>query len=157
MKPSNILVSFPTGNTPPQMKLADFGLYNNIKKLNNKDLDDWWPIENNVTPAFDVYCLGRIFCFFLSKGLFTSKLNFVDFVKIVNQVKEQEPLTFPWSVETMLELINSMLSNQPMKRPTASQVLWHPVFSTLPSPEVQQGKNYPYFLLIFFVFFLHGT
>ena len=153
LKPPNILVSFPTGNTPPQMKLADFGLYDNIKKRNNKDLDDWWPTENNVTPAFDVYCLGRIFCFFLSKGLFTTKLNFVEFVKIVNQVKELEPLTFPWSVETMLELINSMLSNQPMKRPTASLVMWHPVFSTLPSPEVQQGKIYPYFSFKCYLFF----
>ena len=142
LKPSNILVSFPTGNTPPQMKLADFGLYDNIKKRNNKDLDAWKPPLWSVNPAFDIYCLGRIFCFILSKGLFPTKINFEELIEFIANTKKWNPLNFLWPVETMLELIQSMRSVNACDRPTASQVLWHPVFSNLTSPESQQGKIY---------------
>ena len=144
LKPSNILVSFPTKNTPPQMKLADIGLRHKIKK-NEKKNNVWRAPESNViTPAFDVYCLGQIFCFILSKGLFPTKINLIEFIKFVKQVTEQEPLTFCWS-EAMLELINSMLMLEAEKRPTASEVLHHHVFAAKSSPDSQQGiKNIPY-------------
>jgi serine/threonine protein kinase len=114
-----------------------------IKNWNEKNHSDpdWRAPESDVTPAFDVYSLGRIFCFILSQGLFPTNINFVEFISFVNQVKEQEPVTFRWS-EAMLELVNSMLSIPTKLRPTASQVLHHSVFSSVPSPaESQQSKK----------------
>ena len=162
LKPSNILVSFPTGNTLSRMKLADFGLVHKIKQFNRAYNahqiavcpPDWRPPEYKVTPAFDVYCLGRIFCFILSNGLFPTKIHFAEFIKFITNTKKWNPLSFPWSVEALRELIISMLKYQPLKRPTASQVLQHPVFATLPSPEAHQGKKKTsyFFKTLLFVF-----
>ena len=157
LKPSNILVSFPTGNNLPKMKLADFGLcyivktcnksYNNLPFLTN----EWKAPESNLTPAFDVYSLARIFCFFLSKGLFPSDINFVELKTILEHFKEQEPLTFSWSVKAIFELVNSMLSYEAINRPTASQVLQHPVFA-VPSPEEslqgQADSPFSFFIIV---------
>jgi len=146
LKPSNILVSFPIGNSPLRLKLTDFGLHHIIKACKGKEIavftPEWKAPESIVSPAFDIYSLAKIFCFILSKDSYPAKINLIEFIAFITILKRLNPFTFHCSVEAMLELIDSMLRYEAYKRPTASQVLQHPAFAAVPLSESQQGQKY---------------
>lgn len=133
LKPSNILASLPTGNNPPMMKLADFGLCHINKNWNqtlfgNKEraayTSEWGPPESILSPAFDVYSLARVFCcFVLLKHSYPTKISLIEFIALVTNARRLNPFIFRCSFQAMLQLIDTMLSFKAYRRPTATQVL----------------------------------
>ena len=152
LKPSNILVSFPQYNSGATIKLADFGLRHlySRKRGKNKRFQSafskgWRAPEQNLTCASDIYSLGRVYCFTLYKGLFPSKSKLIEFQAFLVKEKEREPTAFSWSIDDMVELIESMLNCKVEERPTAAQVLEHPVLAVgPPQPELKTSTMWTF-------------
>jgi len=150
LKPSNILASFLTGNNPPKMKLADFGLCHINKNWNqtffgNKEMaaytSEWGPPESILSPAFDVYSLARVFCFVLLKDSYPTKISLIEFIALVTNARRLNPFIFRCSFHAMLQLIDTMLSFKAYRRPTATQVLQQIASRSAPIPSPEKSKK----------------
>ena len=143
LKPSNILISCPDGSqVHPVLKLANFGIARNGKTGGCFPL---WKIAGSkswlgpeiyqavaFTVEFDLFSLGLVFGYSLSKGKHPyggpSKED-----RII-RIQSKQPMVLSArdfeavgsaSAEDMLTLISSLLSVNPSERPPASSLLNH--------------------------------
>ena len=146
LKPANILVSIPaSSNVRPVMKLADFGLNHLSKRYTQPQQthgNQWiWPAcseawmapDDVITLAFDIYPLGHIFGFVLTDGLVSNgcegEHRSYRWVKQVLTPLSLNHLINVGDAPHVLQLVCSMLEEEPEQRPTVCQILKHPFFS----------------------------
>ena len=147
LKPSNILVSCSDGSLQPRMKLSNFG----FSRVSKTALPLWklagtkgWMAPEiydleTFTPLMDIFSLGLLYVFVLSRGLHAFGVEKED--RIVN-IKKRQPMTLTIQqlknvvrAAEVFKLICKMLSFDPEQRPIATAVLndaffYHPNYET---------------------------
>ena len=146
LKPTNILISIPTGAVGPMMKLTDFGLRHSSKSFSpNGDQDlkfsvacteSWKAPESEVTFLSDMFSFGLVCGFSLSDG--RHPYGEQDWERI-GRIKSYAPILLTAdqlkhvdssAAAQVLELIKSLLSKEADQRPTAAQMLKHELFES---------------------------
>jgi len=159
LKPSNILVSFPKGDTnEPMMKLADFGIRPVVRdaatgntRFRLVTTEGWMcptDSQNPIRPSFDIFSLGCVCGFIALNGFHPfgtdpiSGINNRQMTPTLNQMQDSDVKCI-----SIFDLIVRMLNFDPSKRPAASDILrCSPfnrkksvsVFSRFHTPEHQQ-------------------
>ena len=156
LQPSNILISQPSGDLGPSLKLADFGLShaygreydpNHTERRFRPAFTEGWiclsdPIDEDGERELssDIFPLGVLYAFVALKGVHPFGK---DLEEAVENIKNRQPM--PLNVrefdptvtandrsEAFLQLLAKMVSYDPSERPTTSQVLDHPFFTLQP-------------------------
>ena len=158
LKPSNILVTFPTVKSGPQMKVANFGITRIIKDSSPFALwkiagsKDWMAPEIydkiRFTRSVDIFSLGAVIAFILSSGTHPFGSSREEQILRI-QRKEMMTLTLkqiklPEEEATgIFTLIHSMLSVDPEQRPSIETVLQAQYFYQVNGKPLIEGKcNY---------------
>jgi len=151
IKPTNIFFFFPNGGDWSNVcvKLADFGLHN-IMKISKDDLINtkiriplarrgWMAPEVYESNSFDfkvdIWSLGCIFCYVLSKGKHPFGNDNIDerIARIIRKepmLLVQDDLRESYSKDGVaFALIQSMLEIKPSKRPKITHVEENAIFS----------------------------
>ncbi|EOD48845.1 putative protein kinase and ribonuclease protein [Neofusicoccum parvum UCRNP2] len=150
IKPQNILIAYPKKNQTggPRFVISDFGLCktlpDNVSTLvgttNNAGTIGWKapelilkPKDQGVKRSVDIFSLGCVFFYVLTNGShpFDDEEGWMQ-IRELNIKKNK----FNFSKleylgddsEEPIHLISRMLSNNPVDRPTAMQVMQHPFF-----------------------------
>ena len=139
LKPSNILVSFPKGDTnEPTMKLADFGIRHAVRDEANRltqfqliTTEGWMcptDTQDPISPSFDVFSLGCVCGFIFLNGLHPFGSD------PISGIINRQPIRLNLGQEkcgvltpALLNLIARMLSFDSAKRPSTASIL--PFFS----------------------------
>ena len=155
LKPSNVFISRAVGDLRPMMKLGNFGIYRKAgqqRLLEMSSSKSWLPAEAHdkftFTAAMDLFALGLLFGFTLSRG----RHPYGDDEEIrVSRIKRKEPMTLTVyhlmnlkDAAGVFRLICSLLSVDPTERPIAKAVLKHRFFGKSTEKNehsVGQGKN----------------
>lgn len=147
LKPSNILVSCSKGDLKPRMKLTDFGFRHVVQKncatgeklFRQASTKDWLCSadqeneDGQFTPPFDIFPLRNLFYYTASKGThaFGSSLS-----QRTSRIRKKKPVTLDLEIldksaqcTTFLDLVGKMLDFNAAKRPTASEIVSHEIFS----------------------------
>jgi len=152
LKPSNILVSFPKGDTnEPMMKLADFGIRHAVRdeatgltQFRLVTTEGWMcPTDSQdpISPSFDVFSLGCVCGYIFLNGLHPFGTD------PISGIKNRQPIRLNLGQDVacrvltpaLLDLIARMLSFDSTKRLSASDICNHPVFNqNRPSAVVAQ-------------------
>ena len=144
LKPTNILISIPSGAVGPMMKLTDFGLRHKNKSFSlNGDqefsaacTESWKAPESEVTFLSDMFSFGLVCGFSLSDG--RHPYGEQDWERI-GRIKSYAPILLTAdqlkhvdssAAAQVLELIKSLLSKEADQRPTAAQMLKHELFES---------------------------
>jgi len=159
LKPTNILISVPSGAVGPMMKLTDFGLLHSYKSYssldnNNREFsaaftESWSAPDSRLTIASDMFSYGLICGFSLSNGCHPFGEH--DLEKI-GRIKSHAPILLTAdqlnhvdksAAAQVLELIQALLSKEAEERPTAAQVLKHAFLASenLQIRISEQGKH----------------
>jgi serine/threonine-protein kinase/endoribonuclease IRE1 len=162
LKPTNILISIPSGTMKPVMKLADFDHSRNKKGLSgltqsffSSANDQYrfvytrgWIAPETIakdicTASSDIFLLGLLFAFTLNDGKHPFGDDYLDRIKRIEK-KEAMIATakeldkeFPGA----LKLIECMLSQEPTKRPKVRQILDNPFFTQSSQVQAQQRTS----------------
>lgn len=141
LKPSNILVSFPKGDgTEPMMKLADFGIRHAVQneatgvtQFRLVTTEGWMCPFDKQDPfslLFDTFSLGCLFVYVASNGLHPFGTD------PISRIANRQPITLILGRivhsllnDSFLDLVSWMLDFDSRKRPSATDVLNHPIFS----------------------------
>ena len=144
LKPKNILISAPRGDSGPMIKLADFGLLHAYSSGKEKQFipaftkgwmcpTDGLNEEGKRRPSFDVFALGLLFVVTTSNGVHPFGLNLKQAKK---RIKNQLPMTLTTeqidgsiSSSAFFELVKKMLDFDASERPTASEILSSSIFN----------------------------
>ena len=135
LKPTNVLISHPTGSVCPLMKLTDCGLRHLKNKLRFQPAHTrgWMcPFDKEDDTAFDLFSLGCLYFFTIFKG----QNPFGETKEIrINRIATRQPI-IPLTVQQLQtigipvwELIKQMLDFNALLRPTTSIILAHSFFS----------------------------
>ena len=140
LKPSNILVSFPKGDTnEPTMKLADFGIRHAVQdeatgltQFRLVTTEGWicpTDTQDPVCRSFDLFSLGCLFVYVSSNGLHPFGTD------PVSRIRSRQPMTLILGQmaisllkASFLALVAQMLDFDSKKRPSATAVHYHPIF-----------------------------
>jgi serine/threonine protein kinase len=159
LKPTNILISIPSGTMKPVMKLADFDHSRNKKGLGgltqsffSSANDQYrlvytrgWIAPETITKdicnaSSDIFLLGLLFAFTLNDGKHAFGDDYLDRIKRIEK-KEAMIATakeldkeFPGA----LKLIESMLNQDPKNRPKISDILYNPFFTQSSQVQTEQ-------------------
>ena len=143
LKPKNILISAPRGDSGPMIKLADFGLLHAYSSGKEKQFisaftkgwmcpTDGLNEEGKRRPSFDIFALGLLFVVTTSNGVHPFGLNLKQAKK---RIKNQLPMTLTTeqidgsiSSSAFFELVKKMLDFDASERPTASEILSSSIF-----------------------------
>ena len=141
LKPSNILVSFPKGDTnEPTMKLADFGIRHSVRdeatgltQFRLVTTEGWMcstDKQDPISPSFDLFSLGCICGFIILNGRHPFGTD------PICRIRNRQPMTLALSqmkcsvlTLTLLDLITRMLNFDTLKRPSVSNVLQDLIFN----------------------------
>ena len=144
LKPTNIMISIPSGAVGPLVKLTDFGLrhksFSPSAGDHNREFaaacsESWMAPEADFNYPSDMYSFGLVAGFSLSNGL--HPYGEQEWERI-SRIKSYQPMILTVDqlnhvdkeiAAQVMELIKSLLSKRPEERPTATQVLTH-VFLT---------------------------
>ena len=157
LKPSNILISFPKGDTgEPVIKLADFGIRHAVRdkatgltQFRLVTTEGWMcPTDQQdpFQPSFDVFSLGCLFVFAASNGIHPFGTD------PISRIANRQPMTLILGriassllTPDFLDLISRMLNFEADQRPSSSDVLGDEIFNQLPplicSSAPQNGKE----------------
>ena len=158
LKPSNILISFPKGDTgEPVIKLADFGIRHAVRDkatgLTHFRLvttEGWMcPFDTHIGPSFDLLSLGCVFGFIALNGLHPFGTD------PICRIRNKQPMALILGRiassllnDSFLDLLDRILDFNSKKRPSALYVLNHQVFNQQPaiifSPEQQENGKEQY-------------
>ena len=138
LKPENILL-----DSEGHVRLADFGMAKRIEEVHKEDegfICGSYPYippemlaEEGVSTSADVYQIGVVL-YEMLKGTVT---NIDSFYKEIKKVGEKEKdkvgkLKLPWRLtENARKILNKMLSRDPKKRPTLSELMKDQFFSSI--------------------------
>ena len=142
LKPSNIMVTSSKGALKASIKLTDFGFRHVAGDLSNNEVlvscydfraaftEDWMAPESDLTTAFDIFALGLVSGFALSRGCHVYGNNRKERIE---RMKSCESITLTTAQlvnvtdpEATMQFILSMLPFEPQSRPSATAVLLHP-------------------------------
>ena len=151
LKPSNILLSFPKGNTKePMMKLADFGIHHAVRDAATEitqfrlvTTEGWMcpsDQQDPIQPSFDVFSLGCVCGFLFLNGFHPFGTD------PISGIRNKQPIrlifghvTCSFLSPALLDLIARMLNFDAAKRPSTFDVFTHSIFNKLqPSAAVSQ-------------------
>ena len=156
LKPSNVFISRAVGDLRPMMKLGNFGIYRKAgqqRLLEMSSSKSWLPAEAHdkftFTAAMDLFALGLLFGFTLSRGRHPYGDNEEE---KVSRIKKKQAMTLTVNhlknvkdAALVFQLISSLLSVDPTERPIAKAVLKHSFF--IKSTDlIDQGKLFSHFL-----------
>jgi len=164
IKPANILIFILKSGefVKPQIKLADFGLSHILKagareekNINAYGTRGWMaPEMYNSESLFglkaDIFPLGCVFGYTLTKGKHPFGKNPMEIQHRIEQGIQMmslvaDDLNTPQSDNrSAFELIKSMLNHDPIRRPSAEEILDSTFFRKQPAGQLQensQGKN----------------
>ena len=127
LKPTNVLVSFPNeekDQREPMIKLADFGLLHRDTIVFTEGWMCPFDSRDPVAPSFDIFPLGCVFGFTVSKGTHPFGTN------PITAFSNRQPMTLTLDQiesgvrnEVFLNLINRMVHYDAGRRPSAFEIL----------------------------------
>ena len=138
VKPQNVLLSTPNSKGDTRAMISDFGL---CKKLNPgkksfskisgiAGTEGWiapemmMPEEQTVSYAVDVFSLGCVYYYVLSKGFHPFGVSFRRQANILSRDYKLDKLTN----STAKNVIEKMIAHEAKDRPNANSLIRHPVF-----------------------------
>jgi len=138
LKPSNILVSFPKGDTKePMMKLADFGISSIVRDEANRltqfrlvTTEGWMcptDTQDPISPSFDIFALACLFVFVATNGFHAFGTGVTN-QRPVGSILDQMNSALVKNAY-FLNLVARMSNFNAALRPTANDVLNHPIFT----------------------------
>ena len=146
LKPTNILISIPSGTVGPIIKLTDFGLRHSSKSFSlsgDRDreftpayTESWIAPEPTLTFASDMFSFALVCGFSLSDGRHPHGERDLE---RIGRIKSYAPILLtadqlkhvnPSAAAQVLELIKFLLSKEADLRPTAAQMLKHELFES---------------------------
>ena len=144
LKPSNILVSFPDGDTgEPVIKLADFGIHHAVRdeatgltQFRLITIEGWMcptDTQDPISPSFDLFSLGCLFVFVASSGLHPFGTD------PVSRMAKRQPIRLIlgrmacslFKNASFLHLVTKMLNFDSKMRPSAPEVLNYQICNLL--------------------------
>ena len=153
LKPSNILVSFPKGDTnEPMMKLADFGIRHAVRdeatgltQFRPVTTEGWMcptdPQDPN-SPSFDVFSLACVFVFSTCKGIHPFGTD------PISRIANKKPMKLTLSkmnasvqCHSFIDLIVQMLHFDETKRPSIDDILNRLTFNEKATAAVTHRDN----------------
>jgi len=142
LKPSNVLISYPSGDLEPMVKVADFGIRHAVRDPNaitqfRLAFTQGWmcptDAQDPIASSFDIFPLGCLYAFTASNGIHAFGVDYV------SRISNKQPMTLALtqldgSVRSVsfLDLINRMIHFEAKERPSVSDVLAHCTFSQPP-------------------------
>ena len=142
LKPSNVLISYPSGDLEPMVKVADFGIRHAVRDLNGITqfrlafTEGWMcptDVQDPIASSFDIFPLGCLYAFTASNGIHAFGVDYV------SRISNKQPMTLALtqldgSVRSVsfLDLIGRMLNFEAKERPSVSDVLAHSIFNQPP-------------------------
>jgi serine/threonine-protein kinase/endoribonuclease IRE1 len=148
IKPQNVLISQPDNHNRMRAMISDFGLCKKLsigkasfsRRSGITGTDGWIAPEmirgHRTTTAVDIFSLGCVFHYVISKGHHPFGENMRRQANILSndydlgQLRVENPEDDEWTnMEVLaLELISDMISKEYVNRPSATAVLNHPLF-----------------------------
>jgi len=136
LKPTNILISIPSGAVGPMIKLTDFGLRHCFSSFGDQNREftaactkSWKAPESELTFASDMFCFGLVCGFSLSDGPDWENIKRINSYITSNLTADQLNHVGGSAAAQVFQLIQTLLSKKADDRPTAYQVLKHAFFS----------------------------
>jgi serine/threonine protein kinase len=162
IKPTNILISYPRGALCAQLKLADFGLFHCLdtdesdsgEKRYFPAATDGWFCPSDVVDEnenrdfnFDIFPLGCVIAFSASHGVHPFGVH-LD--KAIERIKNQRPMKLKLAqideslnTNAFLDLVKQMVNYDVSKRPSATEILSHPLFQLQSTVSFQKEMQIP--------------
>lgn len=142
LKPSNVLISYPSGDLEPMVKVADFGIrhavrdQSGITRFRLPFTEGWMcptDAQDSITSSFDIFPLGCLYAFTASNGIHAFGSDYV------SRISNKQPMTLALyqldgSLQSVsfLDLIGHMLNFKAGERPSVTDVLGHAIFCQTP-------------------------
>lgn len=152
LQPENILVSYPNGAVPPLLKLANFGFLRVSscldplwKGISLRGKNEKWMApeiysveEEEFTKRMELFSLGLVLGFSLSGGRHVFQSDSEE--ATVNRIKKKMPMTLTAEHlknvddgQGIMVIIQSLVSPEPLARPSAYKVLKMSFFTKPPT------------------------